>query len=73
MQSHWSPKDLQHIPAMVFQLADWVYCFSSRCQITDGSELPKHLLDTYQACLSWYDSALHTPGDSQGPISPFVQ
>lgn len=66
------PQSIPHVPTIMFQLTGWVYCFSSRSQISDGSTLPNHLRDTYRACLSWYDSALQTMRD-QHEAGPYVQ
>lgn len=64
--------DLTQVPALLFQLTDWIYAFVSRVQITEGDTLPKPLRDTYHACLSWYSSTLAREGGKQGP-KPFVQ
>jgi hypothetical protein len=66
------PQGVPYAPTIMFQLTGWVYCFSSRSQISDGDKLPSHLLDTYRACLSWYDSALQSMSDQHG-AGPFVQ
>lgn len=64
--------DLTQLPTVVFQLTDWVYTFLSRSQVSADNNLPKHLRDTYHACLSWYSSTLARYDEHQGP-EPFVQ
>lgn len=66
------PQGVRYVPAMMFQLTGWVYCFASRSHISDGDKLPRHLLDTYRGCLSWYGSALQSMRDQHG-AGPFVQ
>ena len=67
--------NLQLIPAMLFQLTEWVYKLLAFTQLAAAQAGASEVVEVYTKCLDWYESvvALLRPTENDTPFVLFVQ